>query len=201
MAAAKDKVDTVIKNSLHPHLRQAGYRKRGRTYHLSSDGVSQIVSVSRSVRNLPGMGTIGHFGVELGLYFSDVYRIGQGHAAKNPSIHECYVYRGLPADGWGAFDEIAQDQPSIEQQATALERAWLNHGEKWFAAHRDPSAACQWAIRREEWKEALYFSIFLRDWRLARELLAKCRSSYGGEWAAYIEEIARKHGVSGSQGA
>ena len=63
MGEAGNTVDAIIKAGLHPQLRKAGYRKRGRTYWLNVADATRIVSISRSVRDIPGLGTVGRFGV------------------------------------------------------------------------------------------------------------------------------------------
>ena len=197
MLSLKQRVDAVIRDGLAPHLKRSGYRKRGRTFRLAGDSHTRIVSISASSQVVPDQGLVGSYGVELGIFFPEVFRIGDNKEMAEPRIHECYVYSGLPVTDWGFFDDLQGNCPSVEEQTGALERAWLDRGNDWFARHSDPRNAFEWTKASENWKEALYFAIHLDERDQAAECLEQCRISWGGEWLSYLEEIAERHGVPG----
>jgi hypothetical protein len=194
----KKRVDAIISDGLAPHLKRASFRKRGRTLRLAGEDHTRIVSVNASSREVPGQGVIGSYGVEIGVFFPEVYRIGDEKDAAEPRIHECYVYSGLPLTGWGFFDDLEDGRPSVEAQAEALGNAWLEYGEAWLDRYCDPAEALEWAKASEDWKEALYFAIHLNEMDEAAECLARCRIMWGGEWLDYLERVAAKHNVPGS---
>jgi hypothetical protein len=196
MLSLKQRVDAIVRDGLVPHLKQSGFSKRGRTFRLALEDHTRIVSVNATGQKMPGQGVIGSFGVEIGVYFPDVFEIGNGKLKAEPRIHECYVYSGLPVSEWGHCDDMADNCPSVEEQATSLGDAWIEHGEAWFDRYSQPTEALQWAMSSEHWKEALYFSIYLKDWDLAANCLERCRRMWGGEWLANLEELAKRHGVS-----
>lgn len=194
----KQRVNAIIAKGLAPQLKSHGYRKRGRTFWLEGDNHTKIVSINSSGRNLPELGAIGSYGIEIGVFFPEVFQIGNRNDISTPTIHECSVHSGLPLDGWGFFDDLQGGYPSVDAQTKALENAWDDYGEQWLAQYCQPTDALQWALEAEEWIEALYFSIHLKRAEQAAECYEKCREIFGGEWLAYLEDIARRHGVSGA---
>lgn len=198
MLTFNQRVDAVVRDALAPHLKRIGFRKRRRVFRLAHDGHTRVVSINASGRDLPGLGTVGSYGVEIGIFFPDVFRIGDNKDVSEPRIHECYVYSGLPVTDWGFFDDLQGTYPSVEAQTKSLENAWIEYGESWFAQYCEPVEALEWAKTSENWKEALYFSIYLKQWDQAAECLGKCRVTWGGQWLDYLEDIAERYGVPGA---
>jgi len=199
MLPMKQRVDAIIRDSLSPLLKEAGFKKSGRVFRSCQEDHVRIVSVHSSGRDIDGLGTIGLYGVELGVFFPGVRAVEGKAEVSKPRIHDCQVFSGVPADGWGSFDDPAGNCPDVTAQARALGEQWALHVPDWFEQYSRPEAALEWAIKTENWKEALYLAIFLKDMDRASQCLEMCRQMYGGEWGIYLEEIATRHGVPGAE--
>ncbi|QDU41498.1 hypothetical protein Mal4_58660 [Maioricimonas rarisocia] len=196
------RIDNIVRNGLHPHLQRLGFRKRGRTFRRQCERHWEIVSVSGGQHNTNlDDGSIGSFGIELGIHFPPVFAIDGVELTREPGIHECYVCDGLALSGHaGFFDDFEGNDPTVEERTQMVSDAWSEQGEEWFAALSDYSAAYQWLRDRETWRESMYFAIYLNDKAGAAEALNHCRRAWGGLLLEHIEAIAARHGVVADKG-
>ena len=119
---------------------------------------------------------------------------------REPGIHECYVYDGLALPYHvGFFDDLQGGYPTTTEQTQAVSDAWCQQGELWFSRYSDYASAYEWARNNDDWREAMYFAIFLNDTEGAALALSNCRRTRGGMLITYIEAIAAKHGVTAGE--
>jgi hypothetical protein len=194
----KSRIDAILKASLVPHLKEAGFRKRGRTFRRQLERHWRIVSVHGGNHNTNlDVGSVGSFSVDLGIFFPDAFAIGGVELGRDPGIHECFVTLRLGNSGsrWGCFDDLAGDCPSDEAQTESLNSDWRTTGLMWFDKHATPESAYRLARAQHSWPEALYLAIAANDISAASDCLANCNNSLGGMNLEYVQAIAAKHGV------
>lgn len=190
----KERVDAVLAKGLTPSLKDTGFRKAGRTYRRAFENHTCIVAVHGGTGSKPNRwGHVGHYSIELGVFFPDAYAVSRAQLKRQPGIHECYVAAGLPASGWGYFDDFRDDIPSTDEQAAALEKDWAAFGPHWFAEYSKPHRALDFALENEDWEHAFYLGLWMQDWPCARLALEAHQKMFGGEARVFIDAIAARY--------
>src|SRR5262249_38322917 len=126
-------IDACVNAALSKTLRQAGYRKSGRTYHQVAESCIRVTNIQASSHNF---GALGRFTMNLGVYYPDVVLLSPVAVPNGlPKEYQCTlrerIGRLMPrsADFWWQIDETC-DLQAIGAQ---LNKAWLEYGQPWLS--------------------------------------------------------------------
>jgi hypothetical protein len=137
LSAIAEKIDAIVREGLVEPLKQAGYTKRARTFHLKGDSIVRVVNVQGCKWNI---GDTGQFTINLGIYLPHIVKCLRERElppGKLPAEWDCTVRMRIgelmPAgqDYWWKID-ISSDLSEI---ATEVKEAWINYGRPWL--HQD----------------------------------------------------------------
>lgn len=188
-------VDEIIKRSLHPILKSAGYKKKGRTFYLEEDDVTRVVNVQSSQGNTAES---AKFTVNLGLYFPAVREQSLDEPLTDlPKEYECTLRERigmlLPRqDDWWWTVRPSSD---LDMVANAVSNAWTGYGQPWIDRCGTLAAACDEAEHTGDKFTAAMISLTLKDKPRAKrcfdQFLKKCNP------AAYdnLNAWAKHHGL------
>jgi uncharacterized protein DUF4304 len=127
-------IDTVIREGLGKPLKEAGFRKSGRNFHLVADGVVRMVNVQASQFNF---GAGGQFTLNLGVYLPEVAKFLKEKLApgKLPTEYECTISVRIGSlmpkreDHWWKIDSSIDLYTLAEEVKTT----WVKFGQPWLA--------------------------------------------------------------------
>lgn len=135
MSEVSQSIDQVVRHGLHGVLKARGFKKKGRTFRRSGEGVIQVVNIQGSTTNL---GDCGRFTMNLGVYFPSVARLA-GTETESPLAHECTLQSRIGhlmssrRDHWWGLDAATD----IESLAVEVADAYRCFGDEWLTAHSD----------------------------------------------------------------
>lgn len=139
-------MDAIV-STVHPALKAAGYRKRGRGFNREpTDGVVHVIHFQMGTPNLaqtaaPGISrvdVVGRFTVNLGVYLR---RIEPFDDAPPPTDfvneYNCHLRRRLgyliqaPQDRWWPLDDPDRIGALMQELLAGPARSWLRRHESW----------------------------------------------------------------------
>jgi len=157
------RIDEVVSASLAPALKQAGYRKTGRTFRRSQSRCVLVINVQASWTNV---GSVGQFTINLGVYYPDAARLHGGFRVTDKPIEsDCIVSERIgklmPArlDHWWKVTEAT----NVRSLGDDLVTAWSQFGEPWLVAHTDPARARTFMLELRSPFWGAIFSVLLEE--------------------------------------
>lgn len=194
-------IDGVIKLSLAKTLKEEGYRKSARNFHLVSKTVVRMVNVQASQGNF---GNEGKFTLNLGVYLPAIANflsngLGQGEL---PKEYQCTVRERMGElmprhrDHWWAINP----KSDLHAVAEEVNKAWLKCGKPWLDQDWESlSVARDLLDKHHQPLEALAASILLKEPKKAIASVREASRWYrkqGNENAAnWIISEAKKFGL------
>ncbi len=192
---AHELVDEIIKRSLHPLLKSAGYRKKGRTFYHESDEVIRVVNVQSSQGNTAQS---SKFTINLGLYFPAVRPMSlQGPLTGLPKEYQCTLRQRIGMlmsrqDDWWWTVRPSSD---LDMVANAIRNAWTGYGQPWIDRCSTLREACAEAERMGDLFTTAQIAVALQDKPKAKrcfdQFLEKCNPVAHGNMNAW----AKRHGL------
>lgn len=132
-------LDILVRKSLHPALKDRGFRRKGRTWNRQANELVQVINVQASRWN---EGNSGYFTVNLGVFVPAVYLVIWGRepppfVAEEDCVVRCRIgtvincedpvtayTTGEQRDNWWQFDEAID----LEEMGNEVVNAILTYG-------------------------------------------------------------------------
>jgi len=177
MSITSERIDYIIKVSIHPLLKRDGFLKSARTFRRARANCIHIINVQGSWTNYDDQ---GQFTVNLAVYFPEAAKIhGSFRITDHPSASDCMltqrIGRLMPihADYWWEFD-AKSDLDKIAKEAASV---CQDYGLPWLEEHSTLEGALQFALLRKTPYWASIFSLLLKNRENAERYLAEAISN------------------------
>ncbi|QDT95258.1 DUF4304 domain-containing protein [Gimesia aquarii] len=188
-------VDEIVKRGLHPLLKAAGYKKRGRTFYHESDDVIQVVNVQSSQGNTA---ELSKFTINLGVFFPLVREISQEPPLNGlPKEYHCTLRQriGFLMPQHDDYWWVATPLSDIDHLASEVAEAWDSYGEGWILRISNLNAARDEAERTGNTIMASMISVALLDKVRAKELFDVAYEKSSPHAHKYLESWAIHHNL------
>lgn len=188
-------VDEIIKRSLHPILKSAGYMKKWRTFYLESDEAIRVVNVQSSQGNTAES---SKFTINLGVYFPAVQPMSLHQPLDGlPKEHECTIRERIGMlmprqnDWWWRV----HSKSNLDMVANAIRNAWTGYGQPWIDRCGTLAAACDEAEHTGDTFTAAMIAVASGDLPRAKRnfdlKMKTCNPAAHGTLKAW----AKRHGI------
>ena len=193
-------IDQVVNSGLTERLKQLGYRKNARVFHIRAAEYTKIVQVWASHFNLPRK---GHFEIKLAVDFPDVAQVLEKPPLKQPRLPErCIIWSSVSRL---AFDqtqrkediwyEIDFDRPTdLHVLGQKIGQEWDKYGRPWIDRVANPEEAAKELSRSGLYimAAAIYLAKGDRERALEQVQAMKGKASWTESWA---KEWAERNGL------
>jgi hypothetical protein len=125
-------IDSVVRDHIHPLLKERGFRKQERTFRKVGEESTLVVNVQASQWN---QGLEGNFTLNLGAYFEDIENICDSHEIKGlPKEYDCTVRKRIGQTMPGNFDKWWAITPStnLAEIGKEVSAALSEYGLPWL---------------------------------------------------------------------
>jgi hypothetical protein len=200
VSASAQLIDEVVRAYVAPEMKDAGYRKSGRSWYADDGVVVRMLNIQGSSWNSPES---ARFTANLGLWFGAAAAIAGAAPVKNrrPPEYQCTVRQRIgflmepPRDMWWTLTGSADVLAAGEHVRSVVHDRAL----PWLDRLGDPVSAIEYlqAIDHAGHSPVASFSIALGigDRDLARELYARWASKREPGLGGKIDEWAAAHGL------
>ena len=193
-------IDSVIRDTLAPVLKAAGFRKQARTFRRSVGQAIHVVNAQGSKWNA---GAEGQFTLNLGSYWPALAAqlVGPEHVSAAPAEADCHLRQRIGPLLPGGQDHWWTVSPETDLAALGAEvtAAWQAYGAPWFDAVPDLRAAGD----RLEQQRSYYWAAAaaLADGDRARAAKRVAEGLARNPEGAVLRSWAAQHGLPGDAAA
>lgn len=194
MSEISKKIDEVIATGLKKLMKDAGFRKKGRTFYKEADGIFSILNVQASTSNNSDQ---GKFTVNLGMFFPAIHDLVGSFEVKGvPSEAECTLRKRIgllmPAccDHWWSVKEHTNFKALTEELKNMVENLAL----PWLEKNKNISEAAPLLKNQNIFTEVA--TLIYEGNREEASHMLEIIISKGGHATSKAKHMAKKYGLS-----
>ena len=186
MSESAEKIDQLIEISLSESLKNDGYKKKGHTYYLNSNGLIKVVNIQLSRWNALGF---GDFTINLGVCASGAESLLRDKTMKNPKIYECTIMKRIgelmPQKNdmwWSVGPDI-----NFEPEANKVRDAWINYGKPFLERFTNIVELKEYCLTHDMLIQVAAICAFLGEIEEARDKLKAALSKFADSDSEFNE--------------
>ena len=166
-------IDSVVREHIHPLLKQRGYRKQARTFHKIGEESTLVVHIQASQWN---QSADGQFTINLGAYFADIEKICDSHEIRGlPKEYDCTVRRRIGQIMPSNLDKWWEINPgaNLEEIGKEVAAGLSEYGLRWLESVASKDSLAAELESRREYLRAAGLSLLEGNVEGAKEYIQK----------------------------